>query len=155
MLFYLQVKENSYKAHQELQLHMEYANKPNKCYEPIHLHLAHQQRLKKELAQSERTLQKLGNFAHLINQMILQSLVTVIRDDVIYFLKKVLKVTENFNFHLCSSVPLLKHKHSLQKITRNILTFSFLSLMHICLEHCYNVLSSYISMNDIILVKKI
>lgn len=73
---------------------MGYAKKPNKCYEPIHLHLAHQQRLKKELAQSESILQKLGNFAHLINQITMQSLVTVIRDDVISFLNNVLKVTK-------------------------------------------------------------
>lgn len=92
MFFYLQVKEDSYKAHQELQLHMEYAKKPNTCYEPIHLHLAHQQELKKELARSESILQKLGNFATLINQMTVQSLVTIIRQDVISFLNNVLKV---------------------------------------------------------------
>ncbi|XP_044043043.1 dynein heavy chain domain-containing protein 1 isoform X2 [Siniperca chuatsi] len=85
------VKENSYKAHQELQLHIEYAKKPNKSYQPIHLHLAHQQELKKELAWSESILQKLGNFAALINQMIVQSLVTNIRQDVISFLNNVLK----------------------------------------------------------------
>lgn len=89
------MKENIYKAHRELQLHMEYAKKPNKCYEPIHLHLAHQQRLKTELAKSENILQKLGNFAHLINQMTLQSLATVIRDDATYFLNNVWKVTKN------------------------------------------------------------
>lgn len=74
---------------------MEYAKKPNKCDEPIHCHLAHQQRLKKELAKSENILQKLGNFAHLINQMIFQSLITVIRDDTTYFLNNVWKVTQN------------------------------------------------------------
>lgn len=94
MLFYPQVKEDSYKAHKELQLHMEYAKKPNKCYEPIHLHLAHQQELKKELARSESILQKLGNFAALVNQMIVQSLVTITRQDVISFLNNVLKVRE-------------------------------------------------------------
>lgn len=93
MLFYPQVKEDTHTAHQELQLHSEYAKKPNKCYEAIHLHLAHQQELKEELARSESILQKLGNFAALINQMIVQSLVTIIRRDVMSFLNNVLKVT--------------------------------------------------------------
>ncbi|XP_032390213.1 dynein heavy chain domain-containing protein 1 [Etheostoma spectabile] len=85
------VKEGSYKAHQDLHLHMEYTKKRNKCYEPIHLQLAHQQDLKKDLARSESILQKLGNFAALVNQMIVQSLVTIIRQDVISFLDNVLK----------------------------------------------------------------
>lgn len=71
---------------------MEYAKKPHKNCEPIHLHLAHQQELKQELARSESILQKLGNFAALINQMIVQSLVTVIQQDVFCFLNIVLKV---------------------------------------------------------------
>lgn len=95
MLFYPQVKDDSYKAHQELQLHIEYAKKPNKCYEPIHLHLAHQQELKKELSRSESTLEKLGNFAALINQMIVQTLITIIRQQVTSFLNNVLKVTKH------------------------------------------------------------
>ncbi|XP_042341799.1 dynein heavy chain domain-containing protein 1 [Plectropomus leopardus] len=85
------VKEDTYKAHQELQLHIEYAKKPNDRYEPIHLHLAHQQELKKELARSESILQKLGNFAALVNQMTVQSFVTIIRRDAISFLNNVLK----------------------------------------------------------------
>lgn len=93
---YPQVKEDSYKAHQELQLHMEYAKKPNQSYEPIHLHVAHQQELKKELAWSESILQKLGNFAALINQMTVQSLAMIIQQDVISFLHDVLKVTRAF-----------------------------------------------------------
>ncbi|XP_040002556.1 dynein heavy chain domain-containing protein 1 isoform X2 [Xiphias gladius] len=102
------VKENSYKAHQELQLHIEYAKKPNKSYEPIYLHLAHQQELKKELARTESMLQKLGNFASLINQMIVQSLVTIIRQDVISFLSNVLKGKKSqqcglFQTELCFS----------------------------------------------------
>ncbi|KAM7009685.1 LOW QUALITY PROTEIN: dynein heavy chain domain-containing protein 1 [Tautogolabrus adspersus] len=70
------VRDDCYKTQQELELHMEYSKKPTKCYEPIHLHLAHQQDLKKELAQSESVLKKLGNFVGVINQMTLQSLVT-------------------------------------------------------------------------------
>ncbi|XP_035515196.1 dynein heavy chain domain-containing protein 1-like [Morone saxatilis] len=102
------VKEGSYKAHRELQLHMEYAKKPNETYEPIHLHLTHQQELKKELAWSESVLQKLGNFAALINQMIVQSLVTISRQDAISFLNNVLKRKKSqqcclFHTELCFS----------------------------------------------------
>ncbi|XP_056223855.1 dynein heavy chain domain-containing protein 1 [Seriola aureovittata] len=102
------VKENSYKAHHELLLHMEYARKPNKRFEPLHLHLAHQQELKKELAQSESILQKLGNLASLINQMIVQSLITIIRQDVNSFLSNVLKRERSqqcslFHTELCFS----------------------------------------------------
>ncbi|XP_034543495.1 dynein heavy chain domain-containing protein 1 [Notolabrus celidotus] len=85
------VKEECYKAHQQLQLHMEYAKKPNKCCEPIHLHLAHQQDLKKESARSESVLKKLGNFALLINQMTVQSLVTIYQQDVMSFHNNILK----------------------------------------------------------------
>ncbi|XP_053275768.1 dynein heavy chain domain-containing protein 1 isoform X2 [Pleuronectes platessa] len=85
------VKENCYKSHQELQLHMKYAKKPNQCYEPIHLHLAHKQELEKELARSEAALQKLGIFGSLVDQMFVQSLVSVIRQDVLFFLSNFLK----------------------------------------------------------------
>ncbi|XP_018537954.1 dynein heavy chain domain-containing protein 1 [Lates calcarifer] len=102
------VKDNSYKAHQELKLHMEYAKKPNKCYEPIHLHLAHQQELKKELARSESILLKLGCFASLINQMVVQSLITIVRQDAISFLSNVMKRNTSqqcslFHTELCLS----------------------------------------------------
>ncbi|XP_065818747.1 dynein heavy chain domain-containing protein 1-like [Labrus bergylta] len=85
------VRDDCYKTQQELELHMEYSKKPTKCSEPIHLHLAHQQDLKKELAQSESVLKKLGKFVGLINQMTLQSLVTVTKQDAISFLNHVLK----------------------------------------------------------------
>ncbi|XP_005749883.1 dynein heavy chain domain-containing protein 1 [Pundamilia nyererei] len=80
------VKEDSYKKHQELQLHLKLANDPKSFHKPIHLLMAHQRKLKKELAQSESTLKKLGNFAALVHQMIVQSLVTVILEDAISFL---------------------------------------------------------------------
>nr|XP_012771268.1 dynein heavy chain domain-containing protein 1 [Maylandia zebra] len=80
------VKEDSYKKHQELQLHLKLANDPKSFQQPIHLLMAHQRKLKKELAQSESTLKKLGNFAALVHQMIVQSLVTVILEDAISFL---------------------------------------------------------------------
>ncbi|XP_060923144.1 dynein heavy chain domain-containing protein 1 [Limanda limanda] len=85
------VKENCVKSHQELQLHLKYAKKLNKCYEPIYLHLAHKQDLEKELARAETALQKLGIFGSLVDRMIVQSLVTVIRQDVRFFLSNFLK----------------------------------------------------------------
>ena len=90
------MKENCYKSHQELQLHIKYAKKPNKCYEPIYLHLAHKQDLDKQLARSETALQRLGTFGSLVDRMIVQSLVTVIRQDVVSFLSNFLKVTQAF-----------------------------------------------------------
>lgn len=89
---------------------MEYAKKPNPRYEPLHLHLAHQQELKKELARSESILQKLGNFASLINQMIAQSLITIVRQDVDSFLSNVLKVTRAFvSYVVLQRVPPQEH----------------------------------------------
>ncbi|KAM9857652.1 dynein heavy chain domain-containing protein 1 [Aulostomus maculatus] len=88
------VREDSHKAHQELQLHLECAGKLPERHEPIHLHLAHQQRLKVEFSRAENILLKLGNFAALIHQMVVQSLVTITRRDVTSFLNNVLKVSE-------------------------------------------------------------
>lgn len=79
---------------------MEYAKKPNPSYEPIHLHVAHQQKLKKELAWSESILQKLGNFSVLINQMTIQSLAMVIQQDINSFISHVLKVIREHLFTL-------------------------------------------------------
>lgn len=92
LICYLKVKEDSYKTHQELRLHIEYSKRQNKYYEPIHLYLAHQQELKKEFVRAESILQKLGNFAALVRQMIVQGLVTTIRQDAKSFLCNVLKV---------------------------------------------------------------
>ncbi|KAM9314087.1 dynein heavy chain domain-containing protein 1 [Pholidichthys leucotaenia] len=80
------VKEDSYEKHQQLQLRIKLAKKQNRCHQPIHLLLANQRDLKKELALSESILRKLGNFASLVHQMIVQSLVTVIKEDAISFL---------------------------------------------------------------------
>ncbi|XP_071386131.1 dynein heavy chain domain-containing protein 1 [Centroberyx affinis] len=85
------VKEDSYKAHQKLQLCIESSKKPHECNQPLHLQLAQQQDLKKELARSESLLQKLGNLAALVNQMIVQSLVTITRQDVTSFVSNVMK----------------------------------------------------------------
>lgn len=93
----LQVREDVFKEHQELQVHVQYAKIPTKCYKPIHLQLAHQQQLKRQFVHSKSTLQKLGNFGSLINHMTLQSLATIISQDVVSFLKCVLEVTHAFN----------------------------------------------------------
>ncbi|XP_041837723.1 dynein heavy chain domain-containing protein 1 isoform X4 [Melanotaenia boesemani] len=101
------VKDESYRTHKELQLHIKLANRPNRSYEPIHLHLAYQHELKKELHQSERILQKLGNFAALVHQMIVQSVVTIIQQDAISFLSRLKKMASQqcclFHTELCFS----------------------------------------------------
>nr|XP_043885125.1 dynein heavy chain domain-containing protein 1 [Solea senegalensis] len=106
------VKQICYKEHQELQQHVEYAKKPNKRHEPIHVHLAHQQELKRQLARSERVLHKLGNFGSLVNRMIVQSVATVVRRDVCGFLSNVLKRKKSqqcslFHTELCLSAECL------------------------------------------------
>ncbi|XP_069545473.1 dynein heavy chain domain-containing protein 1 [Brachyistius frenatus] len=101
------VKEGSYKIHQELQRHLKLARRPNRSNEPIHLLLAHRHKLKKELARSESNLQKLGRFAALVHQMIVQSLVTIIRQDAISFLHLLKRRTSQqcclFHTELCFS----------------------------------------------------
>ncbi|KAM4583530.1 dynein heavy chain domain-containing protein 1 [Odontesthes bonariensis] len=101
------VRDDSFKRHQELQLLIQLAKRPNRCYEPIHLHLAYRLELKKELARSQRILQKLGNFAALVHQMIAQSLVTVIQQDAVSFLSRLKRVASQqyclFHTELCFS----------------------------------------------------
>lgn len=92
------MKEDSYNTHQQLLLHIEYANKPNQNSEPIYLHVAHQQELKEALSQSQSILEKLGRFAALINQMTVQSLVTVVQKSVTSFHTNLCKVTGAFLF---------------------------------------------------------
>ncbi|XP_030593777.1 dynein heavy chain domain-containing protein 1 isoform X2 [Archocentrus centrarchus] len=98
-------KEDSYKKHQELQLQLKVAKEADSCCRPIHLLLAHQLKLQNELAQSESILKKLGNFAALVHQMIIQSLVTVIRGDAISFLDVLKRREQRSLFHteLCFS----------------------------------------------------
>ncbi|KAM3623253.1 uncharacterized protein V6R79_009073 [Siganus canaliculatus] len=85
------VREITYKAHQQLQLHLECCKGPKTRLEPIHVYLAHKQQLRGELARSQSVLQKLGNYAALINHMISQSLVTAIQQDAGAFLSSVLQ----------------------------------------------------------------
>ncbi|MED6274275.1 hypothetical protein CHARACLAT_014743 [Characodon lateralis] len=75
------VKDKSYENHKELQMQLKLAKNMNRSSEPIHLLLAHRHKLKKQLVQSESILKKLGNFAALVHQMIVQSLVTVVQQD--------------------------------------------------------------------------
>ncbi|XP_029900968.1 dynein heavy chain domain-containing protein 1 [Myripristis murdjan] len=86
-----EVREQSYTAHQELQLCTDSSKKTDEYNQPIHLQLAHQQGLRKELARAEGALQKLGNLAALINQMTVQSLVMITQQDVTSFLNHVMK----------------------------------------------------------------
>ncbi|KAM4750013.1 dynein heavy chain domain-containing protein 1 [Anableps anableps] len=101
------VKEESYKNHKELQTQLKLAKTMTRSHESIHLLLAHQQRLKKQLAQSESILRKLGNFAALVHQMIVQSLVTVVKQDASSFLKSFKRVSSEqcsvFYTELCFS----------------------------------------------------
>ncbi|XP_061765640.1 dynein heavy chain domain-containing protein 1-like isoform X1 [Nerophis ophidion] len=88
---FCKAKDVSFKAQQELQLHLEYADKQHHCCKPIHLHKAHLQQLQREFALAEGIVQRLGNFATLINQIIVQSLVTIIKQNSVSFLHNVLK----------------------------------------------------------------
>ncbi|KAM6940220.1 dynein heavy chain domain-containing protein 1 [Xenentodon cancila] len=101
------VKEESYKTHQELQQDKKLTKMPHRRDEPIHVFLAHERELKKELAHSESVLKKLGHFAALIHQMIMQSLVTVIQQDAMSFISclKGMRSQQSGLFHteLCFS----------------------------------------------------
>lgn len=92
----MQVKQDSYNKHQQLLLHIEYANKQNQNSEPIYLRVAHQQELKEALSQSKSILEKLGRFAALINQMTVQSLLMVLQKDVTSFHNHIWKVLRAF-----------------------------------------------------------
>ncbi|KAM4595719.1 dynein heavy chain domain-containing protein 1 [Fundulus diaphanus] len=93
-----EVKDKSYENHKELQMQLRLAKKIIRSSEPIHLVLAHKQKLKKQLAQSENILKKLGNFAALVHQMIVQSLVTVTQQDARSFLR----CLKSFSSQQCS-----------------------------------------------------
>ncbi|XP_077380581.1 dynein heavy chain domain-containing protein 1 isoform X2 [Festucalex cinctus] len=84
-------KEESYKVLKELQDHLRYAQMPHHCCKPMHLHQAHLNELQKDVAHAESVLQKLGNFAALVNYVIMQSLVTIIKQNVTLFLSNVVK----------------------------------------------------------------
>ncbi|KAM8879925.1 dynein heavy chain domain-containing protein 1 isoform 2-T5 [Spinachia spinachia] len=86
------VKEDSYLAHQELQLHLQSAKRTAEdCEEALHLQLAHRRQLQRQAARSRGVLLKLGRWAALVDQMTLQSLVSVFQRDVRSILKGVVK----------------------------------------------------------------
>ncbi|XP_061626704.1 dynein heavy chain domain-containing protein 1 isoform X2 [Phyllopteryx taeniolatus] len=84
-------KEESYKVLKELQEHLDYADMPQHCCKPIHLHQAHLNNLQRDFAHGKSVLQKLGNFAALVNQIIMQTLVTVVQKNVTLVLSNILK----------------------------------------------------------------
>ncbi|XP_057698574.1 dynein heavy chain domain-containing protein 1-like isoform X3 [Corythoichthys intestinalis] len=84
-------KEEGYKNLKELQEHFSYAELPHHCCKPMHLHQAHLNELQKDLAHAKNILQKLGNFAALVNYIIMQNLVTVVQKSVTLFLNDFLK----------------------------------------------------------------
>ncbi|XP_061685389.1 dynein heavy chain domain-containing protein 1 [Syngnathoides biaculeatus] len=84
-------KEESYKVLKELQEHLDYADMPNHCCKPIHLHQGHLSDLQRDFAHAESVLQKLGNFASLVNQIIMHNLVTVVQRNVTLFFNNVVK----------------------------------------------------------------
>ncbi|KAM9818029.1 dynein heavy chain domain-containing protein 1 isoform 3-T7 [Syngnathus typhle] len=84
-------KEESYRVLKELQEHLQYADMPHHCCKIMHLHQAHLNELQKDFAHAENVLQKLANFAALVNHIIVQSLVTVVQQNMSMFLRDVLK----------------------------------------------------------------
>ncbi|XP_068177150.1 dynein heavy chain domain-containing protein 1 [Antennarius striatus] len=87
------VKEDGHEERQNLQLHRQYAARsrgplhlhrgPLHLHRgPLHLHRGHQRHLEEGSSRSESVLQKLGNFAALVDEMIVQSLVWTLRRDV-------------------------------------------------------------------------
>ncbi|XP_048121288.1 dynein heavy chain domain-containing protein 1 [Alosa alosa] len=84
------VHEDSYAAHQELQLHIKQCQTSQRS-QPLHQLLEHQSGLQRDLAHAEAILQRLGNMASLVDCMIVQSLVTIIHREVTSFLHVVLK----------------------------------------------------------------
>ncbi|XP_029571084.1 dynein heavy chain domain-containing protein 1 [Salmo trutta] len=84
------VQEDSYGAHQELQLRVE-RSQLNQRSQPLYLQLAHLRDLRKELGRAEYVLQQLGNMAALADQMIVQGIVTITHREVNAFLNNVMK----------------------------------------------------------------
>ncbi|KAK1886371.1 Dynein heavy chain domain containing protein 1 [Dissostichus eleginoides] len=93
------VREHSYRTQQELQLHLEFSLKPSRSVEPLHRQLLHQQQLLSQLSRSESVLQRLGSFSALINTITVQSIVSLITQDLTQFTSRVLKRGEGCLFH--------------------------------------------------------
>ncbi|XP_058646980.1 dynein heavy chain domain-containing protein 1 isoform X2 [Onychostoma macrolepis] len=84
------VKDNSYQAHQELQMKVE-NSKLYQSSQSLHLQLAYHRNLQKELSQAEQAIQWLGNLAALADRMTVQNLVTISKREITTFLNNVLK----------------------------------------------------------------
>ncbi|XP_031647288.1 dynein heavy chain domain-containing protein 1 [Oncorhynchus kisutch] len=84
------VQEDSYGAHQELQLLVEHSQLSQRS-QPLYLQLAHLRDLRKELGRAEYVLQQLGNMAALADHMIVQGIVTIAHREVTSFLNNVMK----------------------------------------------------------------
>ncbi|XP_054896838.1 dynein heavy chain domain-containing protein 1 isoform X2 [Poeciliopsis prolifica] len=81
------VKDETYENHKELQMQLKLSRKNRNSYEAICHILARRQSIKKQLAESESVLKKLGNFALLVHYIIIQNLATVVQQDANSFLK--------------------------------------------------------------------
>ncbi|KAK5873343.1 hypothetical protein PBY51_018391 [Eleginops maclovinus] len=90
----IKVKQDSYRAQQELQLHLESSLKPSSICQPLHRQLLHQQQLLTQLSGSESVLLRLGSFSALINSITVQSVVSLITQDLSQFTSTVLKRSE-------------------------------------------------------------
>ncbi|XP_070987103.1 dynein heavy chain domain-containing protein 1 [Oncorhynchus clarkii lewisi] len=84
------VQEDSYGAHQELQLRVERSQLSQRS-QPLYLQLGHLRDLRKELGRAEYVLQQLGNMAALADHMIVQGIVTIAHREVTSFLNNVMK----------------------------------------------------------------
>ncbi|XP_042622934.1 dynein heavy chain domain-containing protein 1 isoform X2 [Cyprinus carpio] len=84
------VRDETYKAHQELQMKVE-NSKLYQSTQSLHLQLTYHRNLQKELSQAEQALRWLGNLAALADRMTVQNLVTISKRENTAFLNNVLK----------------------------------------------------------------
>ncbi|XP_014328750.1 dynein heavy chain domain-containing protein 1-like [Xiphophorus maculatus] len=87
------VKDESYENHTALQIQLKLSKKIKNSSEAIYQLLARRQSIKKQLAEAESILKKLGNFALLVHHIIMQNLATVVQQDANSFLKFFKKVS--------------------------------------------------------------
>ncbi|XP_073667956.1 dynein heavy chain domain-containing protein 1 [Paramisgurnus dabryanus] len=83
-------KMKSYKVHQELQMEVEHS-KLYQSGQSLNLHHTNLRNLQKELSRAEQALQRLGNLSALANCMIVQNLITILREEVRSFQNNVFK----------------------------------------------------------------
>ncbi|XP_073732029.1 dynein heavy chain domain-containing protein 1 [Misgurnus anguillicaudatus] len=83
-------KMKSYKVHQELQMEVEHS-KLYQSGQSLNLQLSNLRNLQKELSRAEQALQQLGNLSALADCMIVQNLITILREEVRSFQNNVIK----------------------------------------------------------------